>query len=380
MRIAIVHDWLVTWAGAEKALAELLDLYPQADLYTIVDFLPAEQRSILNRHRIHTSFIQQLPGARKHYRSYLPLMPLAIEQFDLSNYDLVISSSHAVAKGVLTGPDTLHVCYCYTPMRYAWDLQHEYLKHSGYGRVKSAITRYLLHRLRLWDLASSQRVDHYIAISHYIARRINKCYRRQATVIYPPVDTASLQHSASEPVARSGFLTASRLVPYKRTQLILEAFAQMPEQQLTIIGDGPERPRIERQIKTLHDKGQHNIHYLGYQDDDVLHHHLATAQAFIHAAEEDFGILPIEAMASGTPVIGYGRGGLAETVIPGKTGLLFHQPTPEAIIQAVQQHQQHQWSASQCREHAQNYRRELFRTNITQQLDHWLAESPSRLL
>lgn len=358
-RVAIIHDWLVTWAGAEKALAEILCLYPQADIYTLVNFLSAADAKHLKNHKIHTSIIQKLPLAKRHYRTYLPLMPLAVEQFDLSEYDLVISSSHAVAKGVITGPETQHICYCYTPMRYAWDLQHEYLKETRPNIIKSLIQRWLLHRLRQWDLAASHRVDEYLAISKHIARRIQKHYRRKATVIYPPVDTEHLTQQPLQP-KQDFYLAASRLVPYKRIQLIAEAFAQMPDKQLLIIGSGPEQKNLQQHLKRQQQQGQTNVSYLGYQTDQQLHQYLATAKAYIFCAEEDFGILPVEAQALGTPVIALGKGGALETIKANETGLFFKEASTTAIQAALHSFESQNWSALACREHSQKFSKQQF--------------------
>ena len=358
-RVAIIHDWLVTWAGAEKALAEILCLYPQADIYTLVNFLSAADAKHLKNHKIHTSIIQKLPLAKRHYRTYLPLMPLAVEQFDLSEYDLVISSSHAVAKGVITGPETQHICYCYTPMRYAWDLQHEYLKETRPNIIKSLIQRWLLHRLRQWDLAASHRVDEYLAISKHIARRIQKHYRRKATVIYPPVDTEHLTQQPLQP-KQDFYLAASRLVPYKRIQLIAEAFAQMPDKQLLIIGSGPEQKNLQQHLKRQQQQGQTNVSYLGYQTDQQLHQYLATAKAYIFCAEEDFGILPVEAQALGTPVIALGKGGALETIKANETGLFFKEASTTAIQAALHSFESQNWSAQACREHSQKFSKQQF--------------------
>jgi glycosyltransferase involved in cell wall biosynthesis len=331
MKVAIVHDWLVTYAGAERVLEQMLQVYPDADLFSLMDFLPPAERGFLNGRPVKTSFVQHLPFARSRYRQYLPLFPFAIEQFDLSAYDLVLSSSYAVAKGVLTGPDQIHLCLCYSPMRYAWDLQHQYLRETGLDRgLRSALARYLLHRMRLWDVRTANGVDGFIAISQYIARRIWKVYRREATVIYPPVDVDSFVPGSHK---EEFYVTSSRMVPYKRIDLIVEAFAEMPHRRLVVIGDGPEMKRVRARTKS-------NVELVGYQPLPILLDHLQRARAFVFAAEEDFGIAPLEAQACGTPVIGYARGGLAETIqglnSPSPTGVLFHRQTVDAIRSAVE--------------------------------------------
>ena len=243
-------------------------------------------------------------------------MPLAVEQFDLSPYDLVISSSYSFAKGVLTGPDQRHLCYCHSPIRYAWDMQHQYLEQSGLTKgLKSFIVRFLLHYVRLWDYRTAAGVDAFAANSAYIARRIMKVYRREAEVIYPPV---ALDDFPLEERKEDFYLTASRMVPYKKIDLIAEAFSRMPEKKLIIIGDGPEMDKVRA-------KAGSNVELLGYRDNATLRSHLQRAKAFVFVAEEDFGIVPVEAQACGTPVIAFGRGGVAETVIPGKTGILFYE-------------------------------------------------------
>ena len=331
MKIAIVHDWLVTYAGAERVLEQMLLLYPEADLYSLVDFVPADERSFLQGRAVRTSFIQRLPGARSKYRNYLPLMPLAVEQLDMSRYDVVISSSHAVAKGVITGPDQLHLCMCYSPMRYAWDLQHQYLREAGLDRgARSLLARYLLHRLRIWDVRTSIGVDGFIAISQFIARRIWKVYRRTSTVIYPPVDVEAFTPAGPR---EDFYVTASRMVPYKRMDLIVEAFASMPQRKLVVIGDGPEARRIRS-------RGAANVEFLGQQPFDVLRDRLRRARAFVFAAEEDFGIAPLEAQACGTPVLAFGKGGALETIRPlgeaEPTGIFFPEQRVSAVVEAVQ--------------------------------------------
>jgi glycosyltransferase involved in cell wall biosynthesis len=326
-RIAIAHEWFASYAGSERVVEQMLAVYPQADLFSLVDFLEPGQRSFIQDKPVQTSFIQNLPFSRRAFRQYLPLMPLAVEQFDLTAYDLVISSNHAVTKGVITGPNQLHICMCYSPMRYAWDLQHQYLRESGAGRgLKGGAVRWMLHQLRQWDYRTANGVDHFIAISEFIARRIWKVYRRRATVIYPPVDVEAF---AVVPEKQDFYLAASRLVPYKRIDLIVSTFADLPDKQLVVIGDGPEMAKIQ-QIAAP------NVTLLGYQPFSVLREHLQNARAFIFAAEEDFGILPVEAQAAGTPVIAYGRGGALETVLDNQTGLFFSQQTSSDLADAIE--------------------------------------------
>lgn len=369
MKTAIIHDWLVTYAGAERALEQMLSLYPDADFYSLVDFLPPGQRWFILNKEVRTSFIQSLPFARKKYRSYLPLMPLAIEQFDLTHYDLIISSSHAVAKGVLTHSRQLHVCYCYTPMRYAWDLHHQYLQESGLNRgLKGMAARMVLHYVRMWDYSTVNRVDHFIAISNYIANRIKKLYSREATVIYPPVDVDGFDvHLAKDDY----YLTASRLVPYKKVDLIVETFSNMPDKKLVVIGDGPDHQKIKA-------KAGKNVELLGYQPPTVVKNYMQKAKAFVYAAEEDFGIVPVEAQACGTPIIAYGRGGVTETVVPlwnadrrlqieeektSPTGVFFYEQSSEAVIGAVQEFEHHQdaFDGISIRKNAERFNRERFR-------------------
>lgn len=359
MKIAIVHDWLVTYAGAERVLEQMLECYPQADLFSVVDFLPEGQRGFLQGKKPRTTFIQQLPGARTRYRSYLPLMPLAIEQLDLSGYDLILSSSHAVAKGVLTSPDQLHLCMCYTPIRYAWDLQHQYLQAAGLVRgPKAWAARWLLHKIRLWDVRTAHGVDQFIAISHYIARRIHKAYRRDSVVIYPPVDTDFFVPPPAGAAKGQFYLTASRMVPYKKMVAMVEAFRHLPEQQLIVIGDGPDMAQCQAAAGP-------NVQLLGHQSAAVLLDHLQRAKAFIFAAEEDFGIAPIEAQACGTPVIAYGKGAARET-IQAHTGLFFDEQSPQAIAAAVAQFESQATPASvaDCRANALRFTTAQFRQNF----------------
>lgn len=298
--VGLVADWLVTYAGSEKVIAEFIKLFPQSDLYSVIDFLSDESRSRFMNKRAKTTFIQKLPKAKSNYQRYLPFMPLAIEQLDVSKHEIILSSSHAVAKGVLTGPDQLHISYVHSPIRYAWDLQHQYLREAGLDKgIKSYIARMLLHKIRLWDCRTANGVDHFIANSQFIARRIKKVYGRDADVIYPPVDVNRFELNFNK---EDYFFTASRLVPYKRIDLIVEAFSEMPNRKLVVIGDGPEMQKIKSKAKT-------NIEILGYQPDSVMQEYMRNAKAFVFAAEEDFGIIPVEAQACGTPVIAFGKGG-----------------------------------------------------------------------
>jgi glycosyltransferase involved in cell wall biosynthesis len=328
MKRAFVYDWLAEGrGGGEATLEEILRLFP-SPIYTLLADPKAIQEGPFSTHPVYTSFIQKLPFALKRYRSYLPLYPWAIEQFDLSSYDLILSCSHCVAKGVLTHADQLHLCYCYTPMRYAWDLYHDYLKGAHLDKgIKGRLAQLCLHYLRSWDIQSLSRVDHFGAISHCVARRIQKIYQIKATVIYPPVDTTFF--SLHEP-KESFYMTASRLVSYKKIDVIVQAFANMPNRKLIVVGDGPERRRIEAMATS-------NVEILGHLPKELLCHYLQRARAFIFAAVEDFGILPVEAMSTGTPVIGYGKGALLETVQEGISGLFFHDLSPSAIVKAVEE-------------------------------------------
>ena len=358
IKVAIVHDWLVTYAGAERLLEEVINCFPEADLFAIVDFVPQNERGFLKDKPVKTSFIQKLPLAKKKYRAYLPFMPLAVEQFDLSGYDIVISSSHAVAKGVITGPDQLHISYVHSPMRYAWDLQHQYLKETGLDRgLKGWLAKRELHKLRMWDLRTANGVDHFLANSRFIARRIWKVYRREATVIYPPVDVDSFSLCEQK---EDFFLTASRMVPYKKIDLIAEAFSLMPDKRLYIIGDGPDFDKVKS-------KAGANVELLGYQPFEVLRDYMQRAKAFVFAAEEDFGIVPVEAQACGTPVIAYGKGGALETVTEGETGLFFDAQTPSSIIEAVKRFEdmKDRFIPSKIREETLRFSKDRFRQEFS---------------
>jgi len=368
-RIAIIADWLSTYAGAERVLEQMLLTFPDAEVFAVVDVVPPAERAFLQGKPVHTTFIQRLPWARKRFRAYLPLMPLAIEQFDLSGFDIVLSTSHAVAKGVLVGPDQLHLSYVYSPLRYAWDMQPQYLREAGLTHgPKSWLVRWLLHRLRLWDVRTANGVDHFLADSKFIARRIAKCYRREAEVLYPPV---ALQTFQFEPDKDDFYLTVSRLVPYKRVDLIVEAFAQMPDKPLVVIGDGPELARIKQLAAP-------NVTLLGYQPGEVVRARMQKARAFVFAAQEDFGIAPVEAQACGTPVIAYGRGGATESVLGPQaqrpTGVFFAEQTVPALCQAVRRFEAlpQPIRPEDCRANAERFAEPLFRARLRETVwAHW---------
>ncbi|BBL81896.1 glycosyltransferase family 4 protein [Thermus thermophilus] len=358
MRVAFVHDWLTAYAGAEKVLEAALELYPTAPIYTLVYQQESFKGSRIAEHPVHTSFIERLPKGREKYRAYLPLMPLAIEQFDLSGYDVVISSSHAVAKGVLTRADQLHISYVHTPIRYAWDLQFQYLKEAGIERgLKSAIARVILHYIRLWDVASSNRVDVFVANSHYVAQRIWKFYRREAQVIYPPVDVDRFTPKGQR---EDFYLTLSRFVPYKKIDLIVEAFTRLGL-PLVVIGDGPDFNKVKRIAGP-------NVQLLGYQPDTVVKDYMERCKAFVFAADEDFGITPVEAQAAGAPVIAYGRGGVTETVLHGETGLFFQEQTVESLLAAVRAFEsgEYQFDPERLRQNAERFSKKRFQQEFSE--------------
>src|SRR5262249_49615531 len=329
MRVAIVHDWLYVIGGAEQVLREILQCYPTADVFTLFDLLKPEDRKKLGFEKSHTSFLQKMPMLERCHRSYLPLMPIAVEQFDLSSYDLVISSSYAVAKGIITGPDQVHISYVHSPMRYAWDLQHVYLKESGYETgLKGLIARAILHRMRMWDIRTAHGPDAVFTNSQFVARRIKKIYGRDAKAIYPPV---TLSSGSTLPQVGDHFLAASRLVPYKRIEPIVRAFNTMPDLKLVVAGKGPEAERLKKLAGP-------NISFVGFVPDAELRDLMATARAFVFAAEEDFGIVLVEAQSEGAPVLALGRGGARESIAADgrySTGMFFESPDPDAIVDCV---------------------------------------------
>jgi glycosyltransferase involved in cell wall biosynthesis len=357
MRIAIVHEWFVNYAGSERVVESFTNIWPEADVYSLVDFLTKEQRDIiLKGKRANTSFVQKLPLAKKKHRNYLPLFPSAIEKLDLSGYDVIVSSSHAVTKGIKKNSNQLHITYCHSPMRYIWDQADQYLKGT-----KGFFAKLFINYLRKWDLKSASNVNFFIANSHHIAEKIKRIYNRDAEVIYPPVDINKFGVSGNKD---DYYLTASRMVPYKRLDLVIEAFNELPNNNLIVIGSGPEKEK-------LISKASSNIKIIGHQETEVLKVYMQKAKAFVFAAEEDFGIIVVEAMACGTPVIAWNYGGTGESVINNETGILFPEQTKDSIISAVKKFEgiSGNFNPKLIREHSKNFSRMRFESNIKNFVD-----------
>jgi glycosyltransferase involved in cell wall biosynthesis len=356
MRVAIVHDWLNQFGGGEVVLEALHELFPEAPIYTTLydaDVMPERYRTW----DIRTSFLQRLPRTTAYFRYLMPLYPLAIEQFDLSGYDLVISSSSFWAKGVVTHPGTFHICYCHAPMRYAWDVYYESARDLPAAvRVPLAA---IVHWLRQWDVVSAQRVDAFVANSRFIAGKINKYYRRDALVIYPPVDT---QYFVPDGPVGNYYVSVSRLRPYKRIEIAVEAFNRLGL-PLKIIGDGAELSRLRKLAGS-------KVEVLGWQPRSKLRDYLAHCRGFVLTAKEDFGIAPVEAMAAGRPVVAYGAGGVLETVIEGETGVFFDEQTPESLIEGVRRLEALMpLDRSKIRAHACQYDRAVFLERMRAYID-----------
>ncbi len=359
IKIAIVHDWLVTNAGAEKVLKEIVKLYPDADIYALVDFLSMEDREkILSAKSVKTSFIQRLPFAKKHFRNYLPLFPKAVESFDFGRYDLVISSSWAFAKGVRAKN---HICYCHTPIRYAWDLYEEYI--SQVGGPKKLLVSAVLKRIRRWDRKNLP--NRFIANSTEVAKRIKRIYGKPSSVVHPPVDTEKFALFEDK---EDYYVTMSRLVPYKKTKIIVEAFNQMPDKRLVVIGDGEELKAIEAVAKE-------NIQIVGYQDDENALKFMQRAKAFLYAAFEDFGIVMAEALSCGTPVIAYGRGGACDIVEDGKNGILYKNQDSKDIIEAVKRFEKMSFSPKEVRLSGERFDKERFKREFKREVDEFIEKS-----
>lgn len=369
MKVAIIHDWLTGMRGGEKCLEVFCEIFPDADIFTL-HHVPGSVSGIIEDREIKTSFIQRLPFAANRYRSYLPLFPLAVESFDLKGYDLVLSSSHCAAKGVIPPPRSLHVSYIYTPMRYVWDMQEDYFGRGRTSRHSRSAINLFAHYLRMWDTLSSSRVDYFAAISNHVAARVEKYYRRKADVIYPPVDCARFEISKTD---EDFYLIVSAFAPYKRLDIAIEAF-NILGLPLKIIGDGQD----EKRLKEL---AMPNIEFLGWRKDEVLNEYYSKCKALVFPGEEDFGIVPVEAMASGRPVIAFGRGGALETVLPlnqgavargsepeeKPTGIFFYEQTAEALIKAVKTFEanRNRFDKKAIRTHSLNFDRGIFKEKIS---------------
>lgn len=358
MKVAIVQEWLVTVGGSDKVVKAILDVFPDADIYTLVAKKEVCDELGIPWEKVHTSFIQKMPLGTKKHRAYLPLFPFAIEQFDLRGYDVVISSSHCVAKGILTKADQLHICYCHSPIRYCWDMYNEYLEESHLDKgFKSWLVRLMLHPIRQFDAIAGSRVDYYISNSDYVGQRIRKTYRRKATTIHPNIDISNFELCNDK---QEYYLASSRLVAYKKIDTIIEAFNQMPDKKLVVVGGGPNLQAYRKLAKD-------NVTVMGYQPFDVLKDKMQHAKAFVFAADEDFGMIPIETQSCGTPVIAYGHGGSLETVNGGKTGLFFNEQTPEAIVEAVNKFEamgSQPFAPADCRQWAEGFSEERFKREI----------------
>ncbi|MDX9701549.1 MAG: glycosyltransferase [Candidatus Auribacterota bacterium] len=367
-KVAIIHDWLTGMRGGEKCLELFCNIFPQADIFTLLHIKGSVSPAI-ESHPIFVSFIQNMPFVKKKYRHYLPLFPSAIENFDLTDYDLVLSSSHCVAKGVIPGVMARHVCYCYTPMRYAWDMRHHYFPLKEMPLLKRRMIPMILNHLRMWDITSNSRVDEFIAISGYVARRIERNYGRQASVIYPPVDTEF--YTLSEQ-SEDFYLIVSALAPYKRVDLAIATFNELGF-PLVIIGTGQDEKRLRKMAGS-------NIRFMGWMSDDDVRSYYQHCRAFIFPGEEDFGITPLEAMACGKPVVAYRRGGATETVagyVPGRkdyTGVFFNEQTVDSLKEAVLLARKLEFFPVKIREHAEKFAKNVFVEQIKQKFKAYLPE------
>lgn len=365
--VAFVHEWLTEWGGSEDVTRLMLRRYPEAELFATIDFLRESDRARLGARSIRTTFLQRMPLVAKRFWNYLPITAVAVESHNLSQADLIVSNSHAFAKGVLTTGPQLHVSYVQSPMRYAWDLHHQYLAdYKLDSGLKGVLARWMFHRLRMWDRQTANNVDLFLANSRHVQQRIWRTYRRRSRVLYPPVRTSSFKMQSAK---EDFYVTVSRLVSYKRVDLIVEAFRSMPQRKLVVIGGGPDLEALRRRCPA-------NVELMGWQPDDVVQDYLGRAKAFVFAAHEDFGISPLEAQACGTPVIAYGVGGARETVrnlhdVPQPTGLLFSQQTPQALAAAVQEFEDAGavFDPQACRQWAETFSEERFEREFSQVIE-----------
>lgn len=362
MKVALVHDYLVQYGGAERVLEAFTEIFPKAPIFTMVYDRKLMNDSFSNR-KIHTSFLQKIPFIGSHHRLFPLLMPMAIEQFDLSGFDIVLSDSNSYAKGAMTSPNTLHITYCHTPMRYAWDDCHKYLREFKYSNLTKKLIPFAMNYIRLWDKISSDRPDFYIANSNFVASRIRKYYNKTSDVINPPVNMKNF--SISKNVGDYYFMVG-RALAYKRFDIVIDAFNTLGL-PLKIMGKGPE-------MKVLKRRSNDNIEFLGYLEDGEMSKYYSGCKAFIFPSEEDFGITPLEAMASGRPVIAYRSGGALETVIEGKTGLFFNEQTPQAVIDIVKDFDSAEFDPAAIREHAGKFDKEIFKIKMKDYIEKRYAE------
>jgi glycosyltransferase involved in cell wall biosynthesis len=365
LRVAIVHDWIWSMAGGERVVEAALAVFPQADVFALI----VNHRNVsgpLAEKRIRTSFIQRLPGGVRHYRTFLPLFPIAVEQFDLRGYDLVLSSDSACVKGLLKSPRTLHVCYCHTPMRYAWDLYLDYLEAARPGFFRGTLMRFFLHYIRMYDFGAAQRVDRFVANSRFVAHRIRNTYRREAHVIHPPVRTDFFVPDEAAPKPGAFDLIVSRLVSYKRVDLAVEAYRGL-SRDLVVIGDGPDEKRLRRSAPA-------NVRFLGAVSDGEVLRHMQTCRVFLLPGVEDFGISAVEVQSCGRPVVAFRDGGACETVVDGETGLFFDGQTPESLRDAVERAGRVDWNPARIRGHALSFSEERFRRELAETVARWVGE------
>lgn len=364
LKVAIVHDWLTNFAGSEQVILALLEIFPEAPIYTSV-FKSEKLPKIFKKIKVYTSELQKLSFLK--HQLLFPLMGRAFEKFDLSDYDIVITSSHASSKGVITKPETLNICYCHTPTRYLWSHYHEYLDQMEFGPLNPLIKLSMpkiAYKLRIWDRLAAERVDCWIANSENVSKRISKYYRKKSAIIYPPVNTNSFKYSENK---KDYYIVCSRLIPYKKIELVIEAFNEN-KKPLKIIGSGSMEKELKKQAKS-------NIEFTGRVSDEKLITYYSEAKALIFPTEEDFGIVPVEAMASGTPVIAYNKGGAKETVIPKITGILFEKQKKESLMGAIEEFEKNNFDPQKIREFAKNFDKEIFKSKIKNFINDKLREN-----